>query len=218
MDFGQLLELTSHLSVLVASCAAVWGMTGWRREFRGKREIELAEDVLCLVYRAEWAIEAVRFPAWDQREGQAREIPADETPEEKEARDRANVVFKRIRDNSDTFAELHTLRFRFMASFDRDKAKPFDELRGIVNEIWVAAEELAQLWERELTGHAVNEDDVTFFRKIIWSHGREDEIKGRLQEAVQCIEAMCRPIIEGQASRGFYLRGRALRSKELAKP
>jgi hypothetical protein len=134
---------------------------------------------------------------WDSREGQMREVEANETPEQKEARDRANVVFKRIRDNSDTFAELYALRFRFMARFGRDEAKPFDELRTIVNEVWVAAGELAQLWEKELKGRAVDEDDVKAYMRIIWWHGKEDEIASRLRTTVESIENMCRPIIKG---------------------
>jgi len=200
MDIGQVLELTSHIAVIAASFVAVAGVSAWKREFKGKRDVELAEDVLCLFYRAEWAIEAIRSPVWDLREGQTREAQADETPEQKEARDRANVVFKRIRDNSDTFAELHALRFRFMARFGRDKAKPFDDVKGIVSEIWVAAEELAQLWERELRERAVSEDNVKYFSKMIRSHGRNDEIGSRLKAAVGNVENICKPIIEGQNS------------------
>jgi MoxR-like ATPase len=121
---------------------------------------------------------------WDLREGQTREVQADETPERKEARDRANVVFKRTRDNSSTFDELHALRFRFMARFRRDKAKPFDDVKGIVDEIWIAAAELAQLWERELRKRAVSEDDIKEFTRIIWWHGRKDETMSRLRAAL----------------------------------
>lgn len=200
MELGQILELTSHVTVIVASCAAIWGVRAWRREFKGKRDIELAEDVLCLFYRAESAIEAIRFPMWDSQEGEARQAQADETPEQKEARDRANVVFKRIRENSDTFAQLHSLRFRFMARFGRDKAKPFDDVKGIVSEIWITAGELAQLWERQLRGRAVDEDDVREYRRIIWRHGKDDAIASRLRAVVESIENMCRLIIDGTTS------------------
>jgi hypothetical protein len=206
MGAAQTVELVSKIAVIAASAAAIWGINAWRREFKGKRDIELAEDVLCLFYRAERAIEAIRFPMWDLREGQTRDVQADETPERKEARDRANVVFKRIRDNSSTFDELHALRFRFMARFGRDKAKPFDDLRTIVNEVWVAAEELAELWEKELRGRAVSEEDIKEYTRIIWWHGRKDEIAGRLRVAVESIESMCRPIIDGQNSRHLGLR------------
>jgi len=198
MDAGHLVELVSNITVIVASAVAIAGLSTWKRELKGKRDMELAEDVLGLFYRAEWAIKAIRFPVWDLREGQTREAQADEAPEQKEARDRAYVVFKRMRDNSDTFSELHTLRFRFMARFGRDKAKPFDEVDRILSEMSIAAEELAQLWEEQLKARAITEstkDEIKEFKRVIWSHGTNDEIMSRLRAAVENIENVCRPII-----------------------
>ncbi len=200
-------ELIYYITIIgasaVGSFVALSGLRAWKRELKGKREMQLAEDVLCLFYRAEWAIKAIRFPFCDLREGQTREVQGDETPEQKNARDRAFVVFKRMRDHSHTFSRLNSLRFRFMARFGRDSAKPFDEVNEILSEISVAAEELAQLWEEQLRETSISEStkkDIKALTGTILSHGKADEVMARMQKAVGNVEDRCKPIIEGRSS------------------
>lgn len=49
-------QLIGNLSVLlasiIASATAIYGINSWRREIKGKRQIELAEDVLSNFYQA----------------------------------------------------------------------------------------------------------------------------------------------------------------------
>jgi len=204
MDTGQIVELIGNIGVIVASGVAVWGVSAWRREFRGKRDMELAEDVLCLFYRAERAIEAIRCRLSYSFEGQTRVPESNATAEQKEARNRAYVVFKRIQDHAEVFDQLYTLRFRFMARFGRDSAKCFDEMKHIISEIQVSAQSLAELWGEQLrrgdhtsqgTQEQIKKDEA-----VIWSMGAQDQIGPRVTNIIEQMEAVCRPIIEGRTS------------------
>jgi len=78
-----MLQIIRDVAVMAASLVAIWGINAWRREFKGKRDMQLAEDVLCLLYQAEHAIEAIRFPIYDLAQGRSREPEKNETPEQK---------------------------------------------------------------------------------------------------------------------------------------
>ncbi len=218
----QVAELIQHIAVIiasaVASAVAIFGLTTWRRELKGKHDMELAEEVLCLFYRAERAIEAIRSRWGDLREEQTREAQANETPEQKEARDRAYVVFKKIQDHGEIFNQLHTLRFRFMARFGRDKAKSFDEMKHVISMIEVSAESLARLWADQLRrGDRVSEGtraEIQSHHQVIWSMGKADQITSDVKRIVAEIEAVCRPIIDGQVSWVSRLWTRAFGGKE----
>jgi len=196
----DILEMIRDIAVIVASLSAVYSLGTWRREFRGKRDIELAEKVLELFYKAERAIEAIRFPIYDLRVGQEREPEKNEMPEQKKARDRAWVVFKKIRDHADIFEQLYAMRFRFMARFGKDKVMPFDEIKEVVDEIWVSAQELAELWAVQMErGEFADEQtmkETKKFQEVIWYCGKRDQVKPRLKRSVSEIEGICRPIID----------------------
>jgi hypothetical protein len=61
MTFKDWIDIAQIVSVLVASLVAIRGIQAWRREFVGKRRIELAEEVLALFYQAKDAIGWIRF-------------------------------------------------------------------------------------------------------------------------------------------------------------
>jgi len=204
MDAGQIVQLIGNIGVVAASVVAIMGVSAWRREFKGKRDMELAEDVLCLFYRAGRAIEAIRCSLSYSFESQTRAPEPNETPEQKEARDRAYMVFKRIQDHAQVFDQLYTLRFRFMARFGRDRAKPFDEMKGIISRMRVSAQGLARLWADQLRRSGDISDatrqQIEKHEEVIWSMGEADQIEPQVKRIIAEIEAICRPIIEGQFS------------------
>ncbi len=198
MSIENMLQIIRDIAVTAASLVAILGINAWKREFKGKRDMQLAEDVLCLFYRAERAIEAIRFPIYDLAQGRSREPQEGETPEQKQARDQAYVVFKKIKDHGDIFDQLYALRFRFMVRFGKDKAKPFDDLKGIVSEIWVAAQQLAELWTIRLQRRELSEDtrkEIKEHERVIWYSGDKDKIRSRLSNILKEIEGICKPII-----------------------
>jgi hypothetical protein len=202
MCIKDISQIISSIATIIASGVAIWGVNAWKR----KKDMEFAEEVLSLFYQAERAIEDIRNRVYDLAKGQSREPEKDETPEQKQARDRAYVVFKKIMEYGNIFDKLHTMRFRYMARFGKDKAGPFDEIKNIVDDIWVSAQRLTELWEEQATMQKIgqklsteNQKEIADYEKVIWSSWRKepDLIKSRIKEAVRDIEAICRPIIKG---------------------
>jgi hypothetical protein len=215
----QAVELTSHFAVIAASLVAIYGIGAWRREFKGKRDIELAENALELFYRAERAIEAIRCPGSYSSEEQGRVPVPHETPEQEKARNQAHVVFRRIQDHGAIFDQLYALRFRFMARFGRERAMPFDEMKMVIDEIWVSAGCLAELWAQRLRGgdHTSQgtEQQIEKHQAVIWPMGEKDQIGLRVAEITEEIEVVCRPIIEGRRSWLSRLFNASAKSKEV---
>lgn len=197
----MVLETLSTIAIIVASGTAIYGINAWKEEFRGKRKIELAEEVLALFYEARDAIRAIRNPFGYQGEGSTRKPQENETPREKNARDRAYVVYERFEKRQEVFNKLHSKRYQFMARFGNEKAKPFEDLRMIVIEIQISASQLAEI----LSEVAFDQNDRDTRKKerkehesMIWQHGKNDVIDPRVEKVISDIEEACRPIIMGK--------------------
>jgi hypothetical protein len=200
-ELKMVLETLSTIAIIVASGTAIYGINAWKEEFRGKRKIELAEEVLALFYEARDAIRAIRNPFGYQGEGSTRKPQENETPREKNARDRAYVVYERFEKRQEVFNKLHSKRYQFMARFGNEKAKPFEDLRMIVIEIQISASQLAEI----LSEVAFDQNDRDTRKKerkehesMIWQHGKNDVIDPRVEKVISDIEEACRPIIMGK--------------------
>jgi len=55
-----IISFLRDLSLLIGIWVAIYGIDSWRREHKGRREIELAEDVLTLFYEARDVIKYLR--------------------------------------------------------------------------------------------------------------------------------------------------------------
>ena len=80
-------DIAQSASVILACLFAIYGIDAWRREFVGKRRMELAEEVLALFYQARDIIQSIRSPGGYVGEGQSRKQAPDERPEDKAALD-----------------------------------------------------------------------------------------------------------------------------------
>ena len=116
MKIAQILE---SVSVIFACISIILGVDAWRREYVGKRKIEVAEDVLTLFYQARDTISRIRTPWHQKEEGKTRKPGEYETPEQKEQLDRAYVVFERYEKEQEIFNKLVVIRYRFMARFGK---------------------------------------------------------------------------------------------------
>ena len=146
MEFTEFLK---NISLVIASFTAVYGIGSWRREHRGKRQADIAEEALSLFYEAKDAIRHLRNPFSPAGEGSSRKEGDNETAEEKRAYNQAYVVFERYNNHIELFNRLHSIRYRFMTQFGAEYAKPFEDLRKVVNRILASAQTLAQLWVRQ---------------------------------------------------------------------
>ena len=193
-------SLITCIAMFLASVVAIYGITAWRREFRGKRQIELAEEVLSLFYQAREVIEAIRSPLGFSGEGSTRKQDENETPKQSAALDMAYVAIERYERRREMFSKLQSLRYRFMAQIGKEEAEPFEEIREVLNRIFGASRRLANLWVRR--EHAVRErqledldKQIQRYEAIFWFGGEDDEIRERVEKAVSQMEETCRNII-----------------------
>jgi len=205
-EFKEYIEYINAAAVVIASLIAIYGINSWRREYRGKKQAELAEEALCLFYEAQDDIRHIRSPFAGGHEGKTRKVNDSETPEQKEAYDKAYVLIERYKTYIRLFNKLHAMRYRFMAQFGIDAGKPFEDFRKILNEITTSADILPQLWA-ENNNHYRNENQekehrefVNKLENVFWEQlPKNDTIKPRVKKCIEDIEAICRPIIDNKS-------------------
>lgn len=197
--------MLENIGLIIASLTAIYGVNEWRRELKGRREYELAEEVLTLVYDCRERLRAIRSPFSHTGEGSTREVDANETPEQTELLNRAYIVFERYEQHREVFAKLFALRYRFMAVFGQESAEPLEGFRKSLNEVFVSANMLPTYWLRQ--GRVQMEKDE-FDRHLKEMHEHESVFWGTLSEKdhfnekveglVSEIEAVCAKIIRPQ--------------------
>jgi hypothetical protein len=196
--------ILQSVSIIVTCLTVILGVHAWKREFIGRRRIEMAEEVLMKFYQARDAISRIRSPLGYVGEGRNRKRREGESPAASEVLDRAYVVVERYEKEEALFSNLHALRYQVMARLSVDAAKPFDELRTILNEIFFAAQMLgSHYWQRQgmvpMT-EAERESHLNgMFEKeaIFWAgYEKPDKIAVRVDAAIADIEKVFRPLVE----------------------
>lgn len=198
MKVTEILDILGNASIMLASAVAIYGINAWRREFKGKRDIELAEEVLALFYQARDAIRAIRNPLGFKGEGSTRKPEPNESPEQKSAKDRAYVMYERYEARQEIFNKLQAKQYQFMGRFGSEKVRPFHELRGIMHEIVLAAGRLGDLWAEVPSTPEESKQhlkETRQYESVIWSLGDEDVLTPRVDGIIEDIEQICRPII-----------------------
>ena len=195
----------TDVSILLAIWVAIYGIDSWRREYVGKRKIELAEDTLALFYEAADAMHHIRSPMGYSTETDAIEQQERESDEEYKARKTASVVFYRYNQHEKTFNKLHAMRYRFMAQIGKEQAKPFDDLDSIVKKIIISARMLSRLWAR--SHYRDNNDIEKHHAKIqeqeavFWEGLEEDDpINPLLNQVIVDIEKICYEVINAKGT------------------
>lgn len=191
-------EIVENIGLIIAAFTAIYGINAWRREFRGKKEYELAEEVLTLFYDCKDRIRMIRSPFAQIGEGSSRQKRSDETTEESQLLDRAYVVYERYEKHQEYFSKLFALRYRFMAIFGKDNSQPFIDLQYAINEIFLAAQLLPDYWMRQ--GRVPMTDDqfkkhleqMSKHESIFWgTFSENDTFNNRIEEIVLHLENTC---------------------------
>jgi len=193
--------IVQAVCVLIATVVACYGIQAWRREFIGKRHIELAENVLELCYRVRAAIIGIRFPAQMDTEFAQLESQETEAPRAERRRSPYAVTRLRMRERDEVMEKLWSMRFRVQAVLGGEAVEPIDELKNIVIEIMVAAQSLALMDEgaghgepRPATAEQRRQHEMT-----IWQLSQNDEVARRVDDAIARMEAVCRPLIQDKS-------------------
>jgi hypothetical protein len=139
------------LGVLAACWAIIAGIDAWKREFIGKRRIELAEQLLAKFFEVKDAVAYIRNPFSNSEEGKSRQRSGSELADEAELLDRGYVVVERYTKKESVFAEFNALKYRCMAGFPSHEAESiFTDTFSTVNSIFSSARQLAtHYWKRQ---------------------------------------------------------------------
>jgi hypothetical protein len=194
--------IVASVAATIASIVAIYGINSWRREFKGKRDIELAEEVLELFYRAQNAIRAIRSPLGHESEGGKVIERLKAEGKDSNISIQTAVLLERFEEREEIFQKLHALRYRFIARFGKDKAKPFDDMKQSINTMFISAKMLFILKESKKDGDVGTEDKPSVNEKIreyeanlTWGDDEREKIAPMVEAAVKQIEETCRKII-----------------------
>ncbi|GIU29988.1 hypothetical protein [Shewanella sp. MBTL60-007] len=145
------ITLIGQAVAIIAACwAIISGVGAWKREFIGKRRVELAEATLASFFEVKDAISMIRSPVSSSTEGSTRVKGDNESPEETELLNRGHIVFERYESNKDAFLKFDTLQYKFMAAYGQDSEDIFKETRKIIHSIFFSARQLATYyWKRQ---------------------------------------------------------------------
>jgi hypothetical protein len=189
--------LLTGVATVLAGIAALRGLSAWRLETVGRRKAELAEEVLAQFYRARDILTWARFPI--RKDDQQVAALAGETTHDASERRRAFAPVERLAQESQIFSDLQASRYRFMAYFGEEAARPFDEIHALQTEIVSAADKLIRAQGKPET-HETKAGRGAWESAIGWGLAEEDRVAQRLARAVKDIEAVCRPLIDERAT------------------
>lgn len=200
----ELVTIAQAVSVVAACWAIISGVGAWKREFIGKRKIELAEETLAAYFEIKDAIAFIRSPFSSSSEGCTRERSKHETDAERQLLDRGFIVFERYEKKKEIFIKFNTLKYKFMAVFGPETGSIFTETHQVVNSIFTSANMLATYyWKRQ--GQIQMEADE--FQKhlnemhqhegIFWDlYNENDEVRKKLSTIQAKLETVTKPCFE----------------------
>ena len=188
----------SNLFVAVAASLAAWqgikSLQLWRRERVGSRRIELAEDALFELYRAQHAIQAIRSPMSYSSEYEGRENDDLESPVQTHGRNLGYTVFERMKKYQEQFDALYVTSLRVKAVFGDAVFEPFSDIRKSFGKVRVAAHMLYITPDEGYKDHE-------FRQKLewdIWDIGSEklDSIEQQVKSAIVEAEKLLTPYLK----------------------
>ncbi|HMO75398.1 MAG TPA: hypothetical protein PKD48_08650 [Sphingopyxis sp.] len=188
----------SNALVAVAACLAAWqgikSLQLWRRERVGGRRIELAEEALFELYRAQNAIRSIRSPLSYSSEHEGREKEDHESPAQARGREQGYTVFERIKRHQQQFDALYVISLRVKAVFGDIAFAPFGIVRTCFGRVRVSAQ---MLYDTPYEGY----EDREFRQKLerdIWDIDSEDpdSIEQKMKRAVTNAEEILAPYLK----------------------
>lgn len=201
---AELVTLAQAGAVVMASWAIISGVGAWKREFIGKRKIELAEQALAKFFEVQDAIAYIRNPFSSGTEGQSRQKGPTETAAETELLNRGYIVVERHQLKEQVFAEFNILKYKFMAAFGKETEHIFTNTNIALNSIFVSARMLAtHYWQRQGRVHMQPDefqrhlDEMHRHEGIFWDiQSEEDEIRRQLKSVLESLEAVTAPCFQ----------------------
>jgi hypothetical protein len=195
--------ISQAVGVIAACWAIISGIDAWKREYIGKKRIDVAEETLISFLELKDAISFIRNPFSNTEEGNSRKKRETETEAETELLNRGYIVFERYEKRKDVFIRFNTLKYRYMAVFGIDKASIFEETNRSLNSIFAAARMLATYyWPRQGRVHMTEEE----FRKhleemnnqegIFWETTLNDKVNQQLDCIQEQLINVLKPLLD----------------------
>ncbi len=201
---SNLATITQTLAIASACWAIISGIGAWKREFIGKRKIELAEETLSAFFEIKDAIAFIRNPWSSGNEGATRQRSTYETEPETQLLDRGYIVFERYESKKDVFVRFNTLKYKFLAVFGTDTENIFKETNQSLNSIFISSNMLAtHYWRRQ--GRVQMEkdefqkhlDEMRKHEGIFWDkYSENDEIRNQLAATQNELEKVTKPCFD----------------------
>jgi len=194
------MDILQSISIIIAASFAIYSVNAWRRELKGQRELDVAEQALSLIYECRDNLRMIRSPLGYVSEGTTRKRRNNETEEESKVLDNAYVLIERYERIKDSFIKLQAIKYRFMALFGQKNAEPFNEVNKIMSELFGAAIRLGgRYWNPKYQAQA--ERDPKWYDRMakeeakFWAGQDPDTIAQRMDNAVAHVENVCSKII-----------------------
>lgn len=190
------IDYLSSGAALVASLVALYGINTWRREYVGKKKMDIGHDMLEAFYQAKDAIRYIRSPF--TFESERIEAIKDAPEASNEFHERAAVLSKRLNEKQKELAQFRAMKYQVMAVFGSDSGSVFDEFATIPNQIVGAMQMLVKhYWPRQGNNHGSDEafdkhlNDMSRFEGIIWDGWEDgDEILDKLENIQAQLESL----------------------------
>lgn len=200
----ELATVAQAVSVIAACWAIISGVGAWKREFIGKRKIELAEETLSAYFEIKDAIAFIRSPFSSNTEGSTREQAPNETEAERQLLDRGYIVFERYEKKKDVFVRFSTLKYKFMAVFGPRTEEIFTDTNQVINSIFNSANMLANhYWQRqgrvqmEVDEFKKHLDEMSRHEGIFWDrYNAKDEVREKIAKIQISLESVTKPCFE----------------------
>lgn len=197
-------EIVQAVSIFSACWAIIAGIDAWKREFIGKRRIEVAEATLEKFYAVRDAIAYMRSPFSHSVEGKTRERSPLEREDETELLDRGYIIYERYEQKKGVFTDFFTAKYRFMACFGKESDNLFNETNQAINKIFSSARMLAtHYWPRQGRPHRSEDefkkhlDQMFKHEGIFWDgYSEDDVIRNKLDEILREFEKITAPCFQ----------------------
>ena len=203
---SNIMDILESISIIIAAIFAIYSVNAWRKELKGQRELDVAEQALSLIYECRDNLSMIRRPLGYVGEGTTRKRRDNETEEESKVFDNAYVLIERYERVKGSFIKLQAIKYRFMALFGQENAEPFNEVNKIMNELFLAARRLGErYWNPKLQARA--ERDPKWYDRMaeeeakFWAGEEPDTIAQRMDNAVAQVEDVCSKVIGRKPSR-----------------
>lgn len=194
--------LTTAAGALAVLGITLFGIRRWRVEQVERRQIELAEQALSLVYESEDVFSSIRSPLVESHEHADRVPQKHETKDEASKRNAYYSTVKRINSFRPFFEKASQIYPVYRAVFGKSTAAPLREIFQIRNDIIISAETLLE------RGHPQSENDDTkkFYleqRTIVRSGGTKyseapNSIENRITKLIGEVEAQATPLLKSR--------------------